>query len=56
MEDDFTAAWLSQALAGRQRQLKPLLLDQEFVAGLGNIYVDEALHGGGFTRSCPLTA
>jgi hypothetical protein len=44
LEDDFTAAWLSQALAGRQRQLKPLLLDQEFVAGLGNIYVDEALH------------
>lgn len=44
LEDDFTAAWLCQALAGRQRQLKPLLLDQEFVAGLGNIYVDEALH------------
>lgn len=44
LEDDFTAAWLSQALAEEQRQLKPLLLDQEFVAGLGNIYVDEALH------------
>ncbi|MEE2923169.1 MAG: bifunctional DNA-formamidopyrimidine glycosylase/DNA-(apurinic or apyrimidinic site) lyase [bacterium] len=27
----------------RQRQLKPLLLDQTFIAGLGNIYVDEAL-------------
>jgi formamidopyrimidine-DNA glycosylase len=44
LADDFTAAWLARALAGRQRQLKPLLLDQEFVAGLGNIYVDEALH------------
>ena len=44
LEDDFTATWLARALAGRQRQLKPLLLDQEFVAGLGNIYVDEALH------------
>lgn len=44
LEDDFTGAWLARALAGRQRQLKPLLLDQEFVAGLGNIYVDEALH------------
>jgi formamidopyrimidine-DNA glycosylase len=31
-------------LAARQRQLKPLLLDQSFIAGLGNIYVDEALH------------
>jgi formamidopyrimidine-DNA glycosylase len=27
-----------------RRQLKPLLLDQSFIAGLGNIYVDEALH------------
>jgi formamidopyrimidine-DNA glycosylase len=30
-------------LAARKRQLKPLLLDQHFLAGLGNIYVDEAL-------------
>jgi formamidopyrimidine-DNA glycosylase len=28
----------------RRRQLKPLLLDQTFLAGLGNIYTDEALH------------
>lgn len=27
----------------RHRQLKPLLLDQSFIAGLGNIYTDEAL-------------
>lgn len=27
-----------------RRQLKPLLLDQSFLAGLGNIYTDEALH------------
>lgn len=31
-------------LHSRSRQLKPLLLDQEFLAGLGNIYTDEALH------------
>src|SRR3970282_391859 len=30
-------------LAARHRQLKPLLLDRGFLAGLGNIYVDEAL-------------
>jgi formamidopyrimidine-DNA glycosylase len=28
----------------RRRQLKPLLLDQSFLAGLGNIYADEVLH------------
>jgi formamidopyrimidine-DNA glycosylase len=31
-------------LHSTRRQLKPLLLDQTFIAGLGNIYVDEALH------------
>jgi len=40
----FTAAWLAAGLRARARQLKPLLLDQRFLAGLGNIYVDEALH------------
>jgi len=34
-------------LASRKRQLKPLLLDQTFMAGLGNIYTDEALHIAG---------
>ncbi|MCX7608914.1 MAG: hypothetical protein N2049_06830, partial [Anaerolineales bacterium] len=42
--DVFTAAWLFAALHARRRQLKPLLLDQTFLAGLGNIYADEALH------------
>jgi formamidopyrimidine-DNA glycosylase len=32
---------------GRKRVLKPLLLDQEFIAGIGNIYADEALHHAG---------
>lgn len=40
---DFTPEWLAAALRSRDRLLKPLLLDQEFVAGLGNIYVDESL-------------
>jgi formamidopyrimidine-DNA glycosylase len=40
----FSPTWLRAALAKRSRMLKPLLLDQGFVAGLGNIYVDEALH------------
>src|SRR5688500_3364023 len=41
---DFTPQWLHTALHKKHRQLKPLLLDQTFLAGLGNIYTDEALH------------
>ena len=43
LEKDFTAKVLAQRLKRHRRLLKPLLLDQAFVAGLGNIYVDEAL-------------
>ncbi len=42
--DEFTPEWLYENLHARRRQLKPLLLDQSFLAGLGNIYTDEALH------------
>ncbi|MGC8856811.1 MAG: bifunctional DNA-formamidopyrimidine glycosylase/DNA-(apurinic or apyrimidinic site) lyase [Anaerolineae bacterium] len=49
----FTAAWLSTALASKQRQIKPLLLDQTFIAGLGNIYADEALHLAGIHPLTP---
>ena len=41
---EFTPQWLYTALHLKKRQLKPLLLDQTFLAGLGNIYTDEALH------------
>ena len=41
---DLTAAVLAAALAGRTAPIKSLLLDQRIVAGLGNIYVCEALH------------
>jgi formamidopyrimidine-DNA glycosylase len=39
----FTRPVLRRLLTGRRSRLKPLLLDQAFLAGLGNIYVDEAL-------------
>lgn len=42
--EEFDAAWFRRGLRRTARQLKPLLLDQSFVAGLGNIYVDESLH------------
>jgi formamidopyrimidine-DNA glycosylase len=44
LSEAFTPNWLYSALQHRRRQLKPLLLDQSFLAGLGNIYTDEALH------------
>jgi formamidopyrimidine-DNA glycosylase len=50
--EDFTVQWLHDALHRKHRQLKPLLLDQSFLAGLGNIYTDEALHTA---RLHPLT-
>ena len=43
LDPALTPARFHKMLAARQRQLKPLLLDQGFLAGLGNIYVDEAL-------------
>lgn len=43
LSKSFTGDWLFKSLQNYKRQLKPLLLDQSFVAGLGNIYVDEAL-------------
>jgi len=42
-----TAAHLRAAFAGRKQAIKLLLLDQRIVAGLGNIYVCEALHMAG---------
>ncbi len=44
LESGFTSKWLFENLRERKRQLKPLLLDQTFIAGLGNIYTDECLH------------
>jgi formamidopyrimidine-DNA glycosylase len=48
----FTAAHLGRVLAGRRPSIKALLLDQRTVAGLGNIYVCEALWRA---RISPLT-
>jgi formamidopyrimidine-DNA glycosylase len=43
LEAGFDAAYLSAALAGKRTPIKAALLDQRIVAGLGNIYVCEAL-------------
>jgi len=43
LDADFTLDVFAAALARRRGVLKPLLLNQSFLAGLGNIYVDEIL-------------
>ncbi|MBM3208537.1 MAG: DNA-formamidopyrimidine glycosylase [Chlamydiae bacterium] len=40
---EFTLEFLRSLLCSHSRQIKPFLLDQKYIAGLGNIYVDEAL-------------
>lgn len=47
LEDAFTPQVLRQRLVGRSKMIKALLLDQSFIAGVGNIYADEALHRAG---------
>ncbi|WEK48269.1 MAG: bifunctional DNA-formamidopyrimidine glycosylase/DNA-(apurinic or apyrimidinic site) lyase [Candidatus Andeanibacterium colombiense] len=47
--DELTPAYLKAALADRKQAIKLLLLDQRIVAGLGNIYVCEALFRAGIS-------
>jgi formamidopyrimidine-DNA glycosylase len=49
LSDEFTGEVLAAALKGRKTTLKAALLDQKVVAGLGNIYVSEALHRAGLS-------
>lgn len=51
LSDALTAAYLAQRAAGARRDLKAFLLDQRIVAGLGNIYVAEALFRAGLRPS-----
>lgn len=44
---EFTPAVLHERLQNRNKPMKPLLLDQTFIAGVGNIYADEALFRAG---------
>ena len=47
LADDFLAVHFFQSLHALKRTIKPLLMDQSFLAGLGNIYTDEALYLAG---------
>ena len=47
LEPDFTVEALAGALANRKAPVKALLLEQSVIAGLGNLYADEALYLSG---------
>jgi len=47
LEPDFTAEVLAQRLSKRSATIKALLCDQTFIAGVGNMYADEALFAAG---------
>lgn len=49
LEPGFDGAYLARALAGKITPIKAALLDQRLVAGLGNIYVCEALYFAGLS-------
>src|SRR6201994_3039311 len=49
LEEGFSVAVLNQALAGKRTPIKAALLDQRIIAGLGNIYVSEALYRAGIS-------
>lgn len=59
LSDEFFPKYLETRLGRIQRPIKTALLDQAIIAGLGNIYADEALFLAGIkptTPSCDLTA
>jgi len=47
LEKELDAAYIKRICAGKKTRIKSLLLDQKLIAGLGNIYVDEALFAAG---------
>jgi formamidopyrimidine-DNA glycosylase len=53
LSDAFDATALARASKGKKTSLKAALLDQRVVAGLGNIYVVEALHRAGLSPMRP---
>jgi formamidopyrimidine-DNA glycosylase len=54
ISDDFGGEVLAARLRGRRGLIKPLLLNQHVVAGIGNIYADEILHRMKIRWNCPV--
>lgn len=59
LDEGFTLEAFRKVISGKTTKIKPLLLNQEYVVGIGNIYVDEALFTAGIhpeTEAKSLTA
>jgi formamidopyrimidine-DNA glycosylase len=56
LSDEFTAESLARRLAGRRIPIKAALLDQHLVAGVGNMYADEALFLAGIHPLTPASS
>ncbi|MCY3799290.1 MAG: DNA-formamidopyrimidine glycosylase [Chloroflexi bacterium] len=54
LSDDFRPEVFRAGMRGRTRAIKSLLLEQEFLAGVGNIYADEALFRAGIHPATPV--
>lgn len=53
LSKDFSAKYLSSQLVRRKGPIKPVLMDQKLVVGVGNIYASEALHFCGLHPNLP---
>ncbi|MBH8603906.1 MULTISPECIES: DNA-formamidopyrimidine glycosylase [unclassified Thermoactinomyces] len=56
LSDQFTLEWFQAALTRRMTKIKAVLLNQEFLVGLGNIYVDESLFSAGIHPERPASS
>ncbi len=54
--NELSAPHLAEQAAGRKADIKAFLMDQRIIAGLGNIYVCEALHKAGISPKRPASA
>ncbi len=54
--EDFTPAYLAKTIAGRRVAIKSLLLNQQLICGIGNIYADEALFKAGIRPQRPASS
>lgn len=53
LDEGFTSQYLEELLKNRKLAIKNLLLNQNFLAGIGNIYADEALFAAGIKPDRP---
>jgi formamidopyrimidine-DNA glycosylase len=53
LEKEFTAQKFKAMLAGKKTKIKPLLMDQSFIAGIGNLYAQEAAAQMGLLKRKP---